>query len=461
MGRSISGKTVPIGYLRCMKLTSISSLGQGGFGNVDLVQDDLGVRYARKTFSVNQPLPVELVPNVRKRFVREAKLQSGIKHRNVVPIIYMQLDGDAPWYLMPVADTSLDKEITKDRRLGGHYKLAISDIVSALEELHQMGMSHRDLKPQNVLKFVDANTGNPYYAVSDFGFVSLKDSRLSQLTYTGMKKGADYYTAPEITKDLRSATPQTDIFSVGCILHDMVGTEERVPCTEIREGGPFGALLLNCTRGKPDRRFQSAKVIRDILLSIDEAAPPVLDQDIGTIADKLDQRTVLSAQEIQTLAEFLEDHFESGDAKVILRKLSIDTITELFQTDAASAKRIGLQFAEWIAQRSAFDFDFCDVLASRAEAFYLNGDFDLQAEIAMGVLVLGTSHNRWYVERKFMALCGPTVPDGLAKRIGVEIRARGEIVCRDIEHLEFSISAEREKLHPHIVQALSETCSND
>lgn len=297
--------------------------------------------------------------------------------------------------------------------------------------------------------------------MSDFGFVSLKDSRLSQLTYTGMKKGADYYTAPEITKDLRSATPQTDIFSVGCILHDMVGSEERVPCTEIREGGPFGALLLNCTRGKPDRRFQSAKVIRDILLSIDEAAPPVLDQDIGTIAEKLDHRTVLSAQEIQTLAEFLEDHFESGDAKVILRKLSIDIINELFEADAASAKRIGLQFAEWITQRGAFDFDFCDVLASRAEAFYLNGDFDLQAEIAMGVLVLGTSHNRWYVERKFMMLCGPTIPDGLAKRIGVEIRARGEIVCRDIEHLEFSISTEREKLHSHIVQALSETCSND
>lgn len=140
MARSVSGKTAPISYLKDMELTSISSLGQGGFGNVDLVQNELGIRYARKTFSVNQPLPLELVANVRKRFVREAKLQSGIKHRNVVPIIHMQLDGDAPWYLMPVADTSLDKEINKDRRLGGHYKLAISDIVSALEELHQMGM---------------------------------------------------------------------------------------------------------------------------------------------------------------------------------------------------------------------------------------------------------------------------------------------------------------------------------
>lgn len=441
-----------------MELTSIKPLGSGGFGNVDLVRDDEGREFARKTFSVNQPMPDELVPNVRKRFIKEAKLQSGMKHRNIVPILHMDLEGDSPWYLMPVADTSLDKEVAADRHLGGAYKLAITDIISGLEELHLMQMVHRDLKPQNVLKFTDYKSGNPYYAISDFGFISLKDSRLSQLTYTGMKKGADYYTAPEIAKDLRAASAQTDIFSLGCVLHDMVGTEDRVPCTEIREDGPFGALLLNCTRGRPERRFKSVAIVRDILLSIDVSAPPVVDKDIGKIADKLDEGEALSSEEIEAIAELVEDNPDSDDARVLLRKLNIEAIDSFFSINVGASKRIGLQFAEWISQRSAFDFDFCDVLAGRAEAFFKHGDFDLQTEIAMGMLILGASHNRWYVERKFMALCNEEIPEGLAKRLAVELRARGNGVCKDFDHLEASIGADRHALHPLIVEALKDIC---
>ncbi len=69
-----------------MNLTVVERLGSGGFGNVDLVTDENGNAHARKTFSVNQPLPTELIPNVRKRFVREAELQLGMSHRNIVRI---------------------------------------------------------------------------------------------------------------------------------------------------------------------------------------------------------------------------------------------------------------------------------------------------------------------------------------------------------------------------------------
>lgn len=217
-----------------MNLTTVKELGRGGFGIVELVESPQGQRFARKRFSVNQPMPPELIPNVLKRFRREADLQSGIKHRNIVPIFHKELDGDAPWYLMPVADSTLADELAVDRRLNGNFKRAVSDIIAGLEELHGMEMFHRDLKPQNVLRFTDID-GGFYYALSDFGFISLKDSKLSKLTYTGMKKGADYFTAPEMTKDFRTASAQADIYSLGCIIHEMVGLEDRVPCSEIRE----------------------------------------------------------------------------------------------------------------------------------------------------------------------------------------------------------------------------------
>jgi serine/threonine protein kinase len=56
-----------------MKLTRTKQLGTGGFGTVDLVTDDSGNEYARKTFSLHQPLGSTHEQNVRKRFIREAK----------------------------------------------------------------------------------------------------------------------------------------------------------------------------------------------------------------------------------------------------------------------------------------------------------------------------------------------------------------------------------------------------
>jgi hypothetical protein len=439
-----------------MKLTVVERLGNGGFGNVDLVTDEAGRKFARKTFSVNQPLPEELVPNVQKRFVREAELQLGMSHRNIVPITYAELDSDFPWYLMPVADSTLEKDIAQDKTLGGNFKVALADVIAGLEELHSMQMYHRDLKPQNVLRFTDPSSGQPFYAISDFGFVSLKDSRLSKLTVTGMAKGTDYYTPPEMTKNLSSASPQSDIYSLGCIIHDMVGIEDRVPCGEIHEDTEFGPLLLSCTRAKPARRFKSVSAVRDVLVSIDASVPKPATKEAVSFADKLDEGG-LTRSEVTALAEFLEDNSESTDAVVLLRKLSIERINEAKAENPEDTKRIGMVFAEWVGS-NAFDFDYCDVLANRLSAFMEGAPYDLQAECLIAMLRLGTSHNRWYVERRFVSGVGPQMEEGLAKRLAVEFRATGKAICDQIDHLERSISASRQSLHPVLVKALEETC---
>jgi eukaryotic-like serine/threonine-protein kinase len=135
-----------------MPLKFVGQLGVGGFGVVDLVQDEDGNRFARKTFALNQTLSTEMTENVKKRFIREAKVQQGFSHKNIVPVVGGELDGDPPFYLMPVASSTLADEIRKDRTLSGKFVSALSDIVAALEELHGLDIFHRDLKPQNVLR---------------------------------------------------------------------------------------------------------------------------------------------------------------------------------------------------------------------------------------------------------------------------------------------------------------------
>lgn len=442
-----------------MKLTSIQGLGGGGFGVVDLVQDEHGNTFARKTFSISQPLPPQMVENVKKRFAREAKIQSGINHPNIVPVSYADVSADPPFYLMPQAVCSLQDDLNADRTLGGNWLAAINDIAAALDELHSAGICHRDLKPQNVLKYerIGANGPEFYYAVSDFGLIAMNESRVSVLTVTGMAKGTDYYTAPEITSDLRLASPQSDIYSLGCILHELVGANPRIPCNEIKEDGPYGAILRNCTRSDPDRRFRSVRSVLDAIVTVASGLPPVTTAAASEFADKLASGDLLDRASWQSLVGFVEDHEGQPDAVAVLARLQFDQIVNLCGNWPDLADRLALPYAQWVYS-TPFNFDRCDSLANILEIFVAHCSFEAKSDALMAMLELGTSHNRWYVERKLFTLCGPAMDEALAKRVAIEFRAAGEKVCRSISHLEMSISVSRSGLHPVLQQTLAEIC---
>lgn len=442
-----------------MELKRIADIDSGGFGNVDLVEGPEGIRYARKSFSQNQPMSSDLLENVKKRFAKEVRIQGAINHRNIVPILHFDLDSDPPYYLMPVAKQSLARDLAADRTLGGGFAAALGDIVAGLEELHAMQIYHRDLKPQNVLRLADvgSNNNSDYYAISDFGLIAMKESQLSALTSTGMARGSDYYTAPEITQDLRFASAQSDIYSLGCILHDMVGAGSRVPCGEIRETGPYAAILLGCTRKDPQARFKSARAFLDAVLSVDAAAvQPVKQQSIDFISS-LDSVVPLPPDFWQRLADYLEYEVEGSDRREIFVKLGLDRIEQMLAAAPAEANRIALMFAKWVFN-SGFSFEFCDPLANRLEMFIGSCDFEAKSACLLAMLELGTSHNRWYVERKFMNACGADMDTNLANRLAIEFRIIGQPVCRMISHLERSISIRRDNLHPSLYKALSEIC---
>jgi len=442
-----------------MILTSLGEIGHGGFGTVDLVRNVAGHQFARKSFTINQPLQQSLRENVLRRFRKEVRTQSGISNRNIVPIIYSDLDATPPFYLMPVAVSVLDKDISKDKTLGGNFIAALSDIVAGLEALHAIHIYHRDLKPQNVLCFKDQAQGQDYYAISDFGLISLQESQLSVLTTTGMGRGADYYTAPEITQDLRHASVQSDIYSLGCILHDFVGLSPRIPCSEIHESSQFGAILSGCTRKDPGLRFKSARAVLDAVLSVGSVGHvPTSAKAADFVADlERDPRTV-PPERWRELADFLYDMATVEETRAICMRLNEDCITVVCHAVPSDAKTIGLSFARWVAQ-SDFNFEYCDGLANRLEIFFSElNDYELQAVCLMALLAMGTSHNRWYVEHKFIRLAGPGMEINLANRLSIELRILDRPACAQIGHLEASIRVGREALHPLIQKTLSEVC---
>ncbi len=320
-----------------------------------------------------------------------------------------------------------------------------------------MEIYHRDLKPQNVLRYTIDD--KPTYSISDFGLISMKESNLSELTKSGMGKGSDYYTAPEIANDLRKASARSDVYSLGCILHDMVGKEARVPFREIKEEGEFGSILSACTKDDPAKRFPSAKAVLDAILTVEyEPAATLSDAPEDFLA-------ILSASESpdpatwERLADYLEEKATTSDISAICGRLTADRIESACLDSSSAANRLALIFADWVCGTS-FNFDLTDAIANRVEVFFQNCGFEAKVECLMALLELGTSHNRWYVERKFVRACAIDMDENLAKRLVVKFHIEGKNkVCRKISHLENSIDFKRTSFHPRLVNALADLCA--
>ncbi|WP_414898990.1 serine/threonine protein kinase [Rhodovulum sp. YEN HP10] len=432
-------------------------LGRGGFGNVYDAFDDAGNEYAVKYFAENQPMPSEILENVRKRFVKEVRIQKSIEHENIVPILEAW-EGENLCYLMPKTTCGLADEIEKDKgEVASRYMDIISDISAALGHLHSMQIYHRDLKPQNILRFDVADVG-VQYKISDFGLISLRESNLSNLTSTGMRKGSDAYTAPEITQKLSTAVPQTDVYSLACILHDIVDDGIRVPCGVIKSETSFADIFAVATRSDPKGRFPTAKSFVDavaaVAFSVSTPTVPAFEDianSLGTAAedDPIFWNAVWGALSSE----------DEAVLRFIFSKLGDCSLENAIRTSGEVGQKIYGAFCNWLASRRDFPFECCDVLCNRIRRCFDEVDFERRFRGCYALLCLGTSHNRWFVERCFMAALGPNIDDAFAGRAAIEFRVLDKDICAKIAHLKQSINADMGQFHPVVSQAISEICS--
>lgn len=100
--------------------------------------------------------------------------------------------------------------------------------------------------------------------------------------------------------------------------------------------------------------------------------------------------------------------------------------------------------------KSSFDFSFCDVLASRVDQFWAVNDPEVKSNVLLSLLIMGTSHNRWYVEEKFVNRVR-TCDDFTARRFVLESAVHKLHVIQAMNHLPRSINFSRAYL-PAIIQ---------
>ncbi|MGH7497434.1 MAG: serine/threonine-protein kinase [Gemmatimonadales bacterium] len=193
-------------------------LGRGGMSVVYLARD---LRHDR-LLAVKVLLPG--IPSGTERFLREIMLVSPLAHPHIVPIYDSGAVDGAPFFLMPyIEGESLRRRLSREPRLEIEEAIQIAgEVGEALEFAHARGILHRDIKPENIL----LQAGHAL--VADFGVArALSQGAESpapqgRLTAQGLVVGTAEYVSPEQASGERDLDGRTDIYSLGCVLYEML-----------------------------------------------------------------------------------------------------------------------------------------------------------------------------------------------------------------------------------------------
>lgn len=264
-------------------------LGKGGMGEVFAAED---TRLHRTVALKVLPAIMAADPERRQRFEREAQAVAAINHPNIVTIHSVEEADGVPFLTMElIQGKPLNDVIGKSGlpletllRIG----IAISDAVAAA---HERGITHRDLKPGNVMV-----TGDGRVKVLDFGLAKLREDHLrstaddltrmpsSGLTGEGKIIGTVAYMSPEQAEG-KPVDQRSDIFSLGVLLHEMATGEKPFKgdtnvsmisailkdqpssITDLRPELPEGLsrVVRRSLAKDPSRRYQTATDLRNEL----------------------------------------------------------------------------------------------------------------------------------------------------------------------------------------------------
>ena len=192
-----------------------SFLGQGGMAQV----------YYGHDVNLHRPVAVKVIdaryrgdPGYAKRFVSEARVVATWRHENIIQVYYADKEEDFYYFAMEYID-GMGVDVLLARYASDYELMPTEDVLfigramaSALDYAHKKGVIHRDVKPSNVLVSHDDRV-----VLADFGLAL----DIQQGTM-GETLGTPHYIAPEQARRSSEAVPQSDLYSLGVILYEML-----------------------------------------------------------------------------------------------------------------------------------------------------------------------------------------------------------------------------------------------
>ena len=195
-----------------------SELGRGGMATVylanhKLLLNQVAIKVLNQEFVRNE--------NIRKRFLAEARNMARMSHQNIIKVTDLIDEGDIVAFVMEYIEGETLKEYLerKGNLNDEEIKALFYQMLEALGYVHKQNIVHRDIKPSNFM--LDKNGK---VKLMDFGIAKNTDTSSSEYTQTGtgMQMGTPMYMSPEQITETKSVTTQSDIYSLGVVLWQMV-----------------------------------------------------------------------------------------------------------------------------------------------------------------------------------------------------------------------------------------------
>jgi predicted Ser/Thr protein kinase len=222
-------------------------------------------------------LPPELArsPELRERFLREARTAAQLSHPNIVPIHHADETGGFAFFAMGFVDgeTLADHIKSRGRLSPAETVRILREVAWALAYAHARGVIHRDIKPENVM--LERATGR--VLVTDFGIA--RDTRASSLTQEGHVLGSVHYMSPEQAVG-DAIDGRSDLYALG-----VIGFQALSGQLPFSAAAPGAVLVMHATKPPP---------------RLNEIAPDV-PESLARVIDR-------------ALAKAPEDRYASGEA---------------------------------------------------------------------------------------------------------------------------------------------------
>lgn len=190
-------------------------LKRGGMGRVYLAHES----HPDRQVAIKVLDPEVTIRLGRERFLREVSLLSNLTHPHIVPVFAAGDAGGFLYYVMPfIGGKTLAERLAKEGYLPLGVALRIAhEVADALAYAHQHDVIHRDIKPGNILLH------DNHALVADFGIArALHVAESEPITEVGVAVGTPTYMSPEQITGEEDVDGRTDVYSLGCVLYEML-----------------------------------------------------------------------------------------------------------------------------------------------------------------------------------------------------------------------------------------------